>query len=134
MRKVICLFVFMVVFSGFFLLSSFSYGANTIKVGIVDTYSGPPATMSQDILDGFKMVVNEINAKGGVLGKKIEFVTRDEKFKPDIGLAMAKELVLKENVDLLMGTISSSTALAVSDFAKKEKIPFLVTNSRTEKI
>ena len=134
MRKVICLSGFAVVFLGFFLLSSFSYGANTIKVGIVDTYSGPPATMSQDVLDGFKMVVNEINAKGGVLGKKIEFVTRDEKFKPDIGLAMAKELVLKENVDLLMGTISSSTALAVSDFARKEKIPFLVTNSRTEKI
>ena len=47
---------------------------------------------------------------------------------------MAKELVLKENVDILMGTINSATALAVSDFAKKEKIPFLVTNARTEKI
>jgi branched-chain amino acid transport system substrate-binding protein len=47
--------------------SSSSFGAGVIKVGIVDTYSGPPATMSQDVLDGFKMVVNEINAKGGVL-------------------------------------------------------------------
>ena len=134
MRKANCVFASTVVFLGFFLLSSFSYGANTIKVGIVDTYSGPPATMSQDVLDGFKMVVNEVNAKGGVFGKKIEFVTRDEKFKPDIGLAMAKELVLKEEVDLLMGTISSSTALAVSDFAKREKIPFLCSNSRTEKL
>jgi len=134
MKKVIYLSILMVGFLGLFLFSSSSQGANTIKVGIVDTYSGPPATMSQDILDAFKMVVNEINAKGGVLGKKIEFVTRDEKFKPDIGLAMAKELVLKENVDILMGTISSSTALAVSDSARKEKIPFLVTNSRTEKI
>jgi branched-chain amino acid transport system substrate-binding protein len=117
-----------------FLLSSSSYGAGVIKVGIVDTYSGPPATMSKDVLDGFRMVVNEINAKGGILGKKIEFFTRDEKFKPDVGLAMAKELILKENVDLLMGTINSATALAVSDLARKEKIPFLVTNSRTEKI
>ncbi len=134
MKKAIYFSAFMVGVLGLSLFSSSSYGGNTIKVGIVDTYSGPPATMSQDILDAFKLVVNEINAKGGVLGKKIEFVTRDEKFKPDIGLAMAKELVLKENVDLLMGTISSATALAVSDFAKKEKIPFLVTNSRTEKI
>ncbi|HOJ44296.1 MAG TPA: ABC transporter substrate-binding protein, partial [Syntrophorhabdaceae bacterium] len=60
--------------------------------------------------------------------------TRDEKFKPDIGLAMAKELVLKEKVDILMGTINSATALAVSDFAKKEKIPFFVTFSKSEKI
>ncbi len=72
--------------------------------------------------------------KVGCLGKKIEFTTRDEKFKPDIGLAMAKELVLKEEVDLLMGTINSGTALAVSDFAKKEKIPFFVTFAKSDKI
>ena len=107
--------------------ATFSFGADVIKVGIVDTYSGPPTTFTYDVLDGFKMVIDKVNAKGGVLGKKIEFVTRDEKFKPDIGLAMAKELVLKEGVDILMGTINSATALAVSDFAKKEKIPFFVT-------
>src|SRR5512136_705181 len=134
MKKAIYLSVFMVGLLGLSLFSSSSYVANTIKVGIVDTYSGPPATMSQDILDAFKMVVNEINAKGGVLGKKIEFVTRDEKFKPDIGLAMAKELVLKEEVDILMGTINSATALAVSDFAKTEKIPFFVTFAKSDKI
>ncbi|MGO9118646.1 MAG: ABC transporter substrate-binding protein [Desulfomonilaceae bacterium] len=134
MKRLICLFVSMAGILGLLLFSASSYGADVIKVGIVDTYSGPPATMSQDVLDGFKMVVNEINAKGGILGKKIEFFTRDEKFKPDVGLAMAKELVLKEDVDLLMGTINSATALALSDLAKKQKIPFLVSNSRSEKI
>ena len=108
-----------------FLFSHSSYAGNTIKVGIVDTYSGPAATMSQDVLDGFKMVVAEINAKGGIKGKKIEFLTRDEKFRADIGLSMAKELVMKEKVDILMGTMSSATALAISDFARKEKIPFI---------
>jgi branched-chain amino acid transport system substrate-binding protein len=110
------------------------YGADVIKVGIVDTYSGPPTTFTYDVRDGFKMVVDKVNAKGGVLGKKIEFVTRDEKFKPDIGLAMAKELVMKEEVDILMGTINSATALAISDFARKEKIPFVVTFSKSDKI
>jgi branched-chain amino acid transport system substrate-binding protein len=114
--------------------ASFSFGAGTIKVGIIDTYTGPATAYTFDVLDGFKMTINKVNAKGGVLGKKIEFVTRDEKFKPDIGLAMAKELVLKENVDILMGTINSATALAVSDFAKKEKIPFFVTFSKSDKI
>jgi branched-chain amino acid transport system substrate-binding protein len=113
---------------------SFSYGANTIKVGFVDTYSGPPSVYTFDVLDGFKMAIQAINAKGGVLGKKIEHTTRDEKFKPDVGLAMAKELVMKEEVDILAGTINSSATLAVSDFAKKEKIPFICTFAKSEKI
>ena len=130
-------FIFSVLFIGvfgLFMVCPFSNAANTIKVGIVDTYTGPPSAYTLDVLDGFKMAVEKINAKGGVLGKKIEYTTRDEKFKPDIGLAMAKELVLKEKVDILMGTINSATALAVSDFAKKEKIPFFVTYSKSDKI
>jgi branched-chain amino acid transport system substrate-binding protein len=87
-----------------------------------------------DVLDGFKLAVDKINAAGGVLKRKIEYTTRDEKFKPDIGLAMAKELILKENVDILVGTINSGTALAVSDFVRKEKVPFFVTYSKSEKI
>ena len=98
--------------------------ANTIKIGIVDSYSGGAAAFGLDLLDGFKMAVAEINGQGGVLGKKIEFVTRDEKFQPAVALSMAKELVMKEHVDLLMGTISSASALAISQFAKTEKIPF----------
>jgi branched-chain amino acid transport system substrate-binding protein len=117
-----------------FLLCTFSYAKDTIKIGFVDSYSGPATTYSQDVLDGFKLSIDEINAKGGVLGKKIEFVTRDDKFKPDIALSMAKELVLREKVDILMGTTNSAAALAISDFARKEKIPFIVTDAKSEKI
>ena len=115
-------------------LTTVAFAANTIKVGIVDTYSGPAGVFGVDMRDGFKMGVDAINAKGGVVGRKIEFVSRDEKFKPDIALSMAKELVMKEKVDILMGTISSASALAISDFAKKEKIPFFVTYAKSEKI
>jgi branched-chain amino acid transport system substrate-binding protein len=117
-----------------FLGAPVSYGADAIKVGIVDTYTGPATAFTYDVLDGFKLALGKINAKGGVLGKKIEFVTRDEKFNPAVGLAMAKELVLKEEVDILMGTINSATALAVSDFARTEKIPFFVTFAKSDKI
>ena len=135
MKRSVALFLTLAAFIvGAFVLPQAGYAANTIKVGIVDTYSGPPAGFSQDVLDGFKMVVNEVNAKGGIRGRKIEFVTRDEKFRPDIGLNMAKELLLKENVDIIMGTINSATALAISDLARKEKVPFLCSNSRSEKI
>jgi len=117
-----------------FCLTSFAFAAKPIKIGIADSYTGPAAIFGLDMRDGLRMGINEINAKGGVLGTKIEIVTRDEQFKPDLALAMAKELIMKENVDLLMGTISSASALAISDLAKREKIPFLVTYAKSEKI
>jgi branched-chain amino acid transport system substrate-binding protein len=108
--------------------------ARDIKVGIVDTYSGPPAVYGNDALNGFKLALEEIN-KQGVLGGKIEFTTRDEKFKVDVALAMAKELVMRENVDLIVGTINSGASLAISDgVAKAEKVPFIVWTAKDEKI
>lgn len=108
--------------------------ARNIKVGIIDCYSGPPAVYGKDALNGFTLALEEIN-KEGVLGGKIEYTTRDTKFKVDIALSMAKELVMRENVDILVGTINSGAALAVSDaVAKKEKIPFIVWIAKDEKI
>ena len=108
--------------------------ARNIKVGIIDCYSGPAAVYGKDALNGFKLALGEINKKG-VLGKKIEFTTRDTKFKVDIALNMAKELVMREEIDVLVGTINSGAALAVSDaVAKKEKVPFMVWISKSERI
>jgi len=99
--------------------------ARNIKVGIIDCYSGPAAVYGNDALNGFKLALEEIN-KQGVLGGQIEFTTRDTKFKVEIALNMAKELVMRENVDVLVGTINSGAALAVSDaVSKKEKVPFI---------
>jgi branched-chain amino acid transport system substrate-binding protein len=105
-----------------------------IKVGIVDCYSGPASTYTNDVRDAFKMEIQKINAAGGVLGRKIVFTTRDSKFKVDVGLADAKELIYRENVDILMGTINSALALAVSDLAAKEKVPFFDTFAKSAKI
>jgi branched-chain amino acid transport system substrate-binding protein len=119
-----------------FLLILLPAGANaqrTIKVGILDPYTGPAAVFANDALNSFKLELNEINKKG-VLGTKIEFTTRDTKFKVDVGLSMAKELVMMEKVDLIVGTINSAVSLAVSDYAKGEKIPFIVWISKSEKI
>ena len=117
-----------------FMLSPVHAEARNIKVGIIDAYSGPVAVFANDALNGFKLALEDINKKG-VLGKKIEFTTRDTKFKVDIALNMAKELVMREDVDILVGTINSGAALAVSDaVAKKEKVPFMVWISKTEKL
>ncbi|RJR52086.1 MAG: amino acid ABC transporter substrate-binding protein [Desulfobacteraceae bacterium] len=123
-----------IIATGILLFSVPMADAKNIKVGIVDTYSGPPAVYGNDALNGFKLALEEINKKG-VLGGKIEFTTRDEKFKPDVALNMAKELVMRENVDVLVGTINSAASLAISgNVAKTEKVPFIVWTAKDENI
>ena len=135
MRKSVLLAMSLLFFAGLFMVCPLTYAQSTIKVGIVDTYTGAPVTTyTLDVLDGFKLAVDKINANGGALGKKIEYITRDDKFKPDIGVAMAKELVQKEKIDILMGTINSAATLAISDFVKNAKIPFFVTFAKSDKI
>jgi len=127
--------VFAVLFTILFFLHPAHVRAEApIKIGIVDSYSGPATTFTYDVRDAFKLFIDEVNAKGGVVGRKIEFTTRDDKFKVDLALSMAKELVMMEKVDILMGTINSAGSLAVSEYCKTEKIPFLVTFSKSEKI
>jgi len=127
-------FVFgMAVFAALLIFLPAQAKARPIKVGIIDCYSGPAAVFGKDALNGFKLALATIN-KEGVLGTKIEFTTRDTKFKVDIGLSMAKELVMRENVDVLVGTISSGVALAVSDYVKGEKLPFIVWIAKSERI
>jgi branched-chain amino acid transport system substrate-binding protein len=129
------LVLFTILLAGlFFLYPAGAKAQGPIKIGIVDTYSGPATTYTYDVRDAFKLAIDEVNAKGGVFGRKIEFTMRDDKFKVDIGLSMAKELVMMEKVDILMGTISSSVTLAISEYCKAEKMPFIVTFSKSDKI
>jgi len=126
------------IFIGLILFTSFIpasvMAGNTIKIGIVDCYTGPAAVYTKQALAAFEMAVNEINKKGGVLGKKIEFVTRDDKFKVDLALTYAKELHMREEVDLLAGNISSSNILAISDYCKKNKVPWIPWAGGSDKI
>lgn len=108
--------------------------AKNLKIGIVDTYSGPPSTYTNDVRDAFSLYMNKVNAEGGILGRQVEVLTRDDKYKADVALTMAKELILNEEVDVLMGQINSAIALAVSDLAKREKTPYIVTFSKSAAI
>ncbi|MGQ9825717.1 MAG: ABC transporter substrate-binding protein [Desulfotomaculales bacterium] len=102
-----------------------------IKVGIIDCYTGAATTYTQDALDGFKLAIEESSKQGG---PKIEFVQRDDQFKVDLALNWAKELVMREQVDILAGSINSAAALAVSNYAKENKVPFLVWGAMSDKI
>lgn len=108
--------------------------AKTIKIGIVDTYSGPPSLYTNDVRDALTMFMDKANASGGILGSKVEIITRDDGNKVDVGLSQAKELIMKEQVDIIMGTLNSALSLAISDLCRKEKVPFLVTLGKSDNI
>jgi len=106
-----------------------------IKIGIVQSVSGMVSDFALEDLEGFKVKIDEVNAMGGVDTKdgkrQIELIVRDNKLKPNIAVKNAKSLILEEKVDFLVGCISSSCALAVSEVAKENKTLFWVWDART---
>jgi len=106
---------------------------NTIKIGEMNSYKVFPAFLDP-YKKGWEMAVEEVNAAGGVMGKKIEIVSRDDNGNPGDAVRVAEELVSREKVDLLIGTFPSNVGLAVADFAKQKKILFIAAEPLTDKI
>jgi branched-chain amino acid transport system substrate-binding protein len=105
-----------------------------IKVGVPLPLSGPPALFGEPASKGAQMYVDEINAKGGVLGRKIELLIRDSKADANEAVRVSRELILKENVDFLMGTLTSAEGPAVSVVAKENKIVFIAPIPKTDQL
>ena len=104
-----------------------------IKIGEVNSYKAQPAFL-EPYKKGMELAVEEINAAGGVNGKKVELVTRDDNANPGDAVRVAEELISREKIDVLMGTFLSNTGLAVTDFAKQKKFFFLAGEPLTDKI
>ena len=81
-----------------------------------------------------ELAIDEVNRAGGVLGRPLELVVRDDNGNPGDAVRVAEELIAREKVDLLMGTFSSAVGLAVADFAKQRKVLFLASEPLTDKI
>ncbi|HJR04899.1 MAG TPA: ABC transporter substrate-binding protein [Methylomirabilota bacterium] len=105
-----------------------------IKVGVPLPLSGPPALFGEPASKGAMMYVEELNAKGGVLGRKIELIVRDSKADANEAVRVARELILKDNVDFLMGTLTSAEGPAVSVVAKENKIVFIAPIPKTDQL
>jgi branched-chain amino acid transport system substrate-binding protein len=106
---------------------------STIRIGEFNSYKAQPAFLDP-YKKGWELAVEEINAKGGVLGKKLEIVTRDDGADPGVAVRVADELVTRENVNILAGTFLSHIGLAVTDFAGKKQVFFLAAEPLTDKI
>lgn len=110
-----------------------AYAQDTIKIGEINSYKAQPAFL-EPYRQGWQMALDEINASGGVLGKKLEVVTRDDNGNPGDSIRVAEDLVSRERVSLLFGGFLSNTGLALTDFAKQRKVFFLAAEPLTDKI
>lgn len=105
--------------------------AADIQIGFPIPLSGPGAVYGKPILAGAEMAVAEINAKGGVLGKKLDLLSRDSKANADEAVRVSRELIIKDSVNFLVGTLTSAEAPAVSTVAKENKIVFIAPTSKS---
>jgi branched-chain amino acid transport system substrate-binding protein len=104
-----------------------------IKIGEVNSYKVQPAFL-EPYKKGMELAVDEINAAGGVGGKKVQLITRDDNGNPGDAVRAAEELISRENVDVLAGGFLSHIGLALADFAKQKKFFYLASEPLTDKI
>lgn len=108
--------------------------AGPIRIGEINTYSGVPAGFTLPYRQAVEMAVEEVNAAGGLLGRPVEVLFRDDKGNPADAIRHAQELTAAEKVQLLAGTFLSNVGLAVSDFARQNRVLFVAAEPLSEAI
>jgi branched-chain amino acid transport system substrate-binding protein len=102
-----------------------------IKIGEINSYSSMPQ-FTTPYRQGWQLAVEEINAKGGLLGRRVEVIARDDAGKPEDALRHAIELTANERVDVLAGGFLSNVGLALADHAQKNKRLFVASEPLTD--
>jgi branched-chain amino acid transport system substrate-binding protein len=114
------------------LFAANAIAADTIKLGGMYPLSGRAEALGRECKLGSELAVQEINAKGGVLGKKLELLSADDKANVQESVTLAKRYIQKDGVDFLFGVVSSAGSLAVAEVAKQEKVIFMDTIGSTD--
>jgi branched-chain amino acid transport system substrate-binding protein len=104
-----------------------------IKIGEINSYKAQPAFLGP-YKKGMELAVAEVNSNGGINGRKLELVVRDDNGNPGDAVRAADELLAREKVDVLTGSFLSHVGLALTDFAKQKKVFFLAAEPLTDKI
>ena len=104
-----------------------------IRIGELNSYKGFPAFL-EPYKKGWTLALEEINAAGGIGGRKLEVISRDDNGNPGDAVRVAEELASREQVSMLMGGFASNVGLAISDFAKQRKLPFLAAEPLSDKL
>ena len=115
------------------LMAPLAHAQGVIKIGEINSYKAQPAFL-EPYKKGMDLAIEEINTAGGVNGKKLELIIRDDNANPGEAVRAAEELFSREKVDVLTGSFLSHIGLALTDFAKQKKVFFLASEPLTDKI
>lgn len=115
------------------LMAPLAHAQGVIKIGEINSYKAQPAFL-EPYKKGMDLAIEEVNAGGGVNGKKLELIIRDDNATPGDAVRAAEELISREKVDVLTGSFLSHIGLALTDFAKQKKVFFLASEPLTDKI
>ena len=118
---------------GLTLTFSVAQAEGVIRIGEINSYKAQPAFL-EPYKKGMDLAVDEVNAAGGIDGRKLELITRDDNASPGDAVRVAEELISRENVNVLAGAFLSNTGLALTDFAKQKKFFYLAGEPLTDKI
>ena len=124
MKKLLCLISLLALFV-------LSCGAktgkdkNVIKIGVIGALTGNVAQYGTSAINGFKLKVKEINAAGGINGKKIELVVADSKGDAQEAINAFKKMVSQDKIDIFMGEVTSGPSLAIAPLAQQAKVPMI---------
>ena len=111
-----------------------SGGADAIRVGHFASLTGDTATFGQSTDRGMRMAIEEINAKGGVLGRPIELVTEDDRSITEEARTAAQKLLQRDRVVALLGEVASSRSLAAAPEAQRSRVPMISPGSTNPKV
>ncbi len=106
-------------------VSGAAYAADPIKIGLTGPFTGGSSSMGVSMRDGVKLAVEEVNKAGGVLGRPLQLVERDDEAKNEVGVQIAQELINKEGVVATLGYINTGVALASQRFYQEAEIPVI---------
>jgi branched-chain amino acid transport system substrate-binding protein len=114
--------------------ASTGFAAETVKVGVLLPLTGAQAKFGEIEKRSYEMAAEEINAKGGVNGKKIELLFEDDTGKPDVGRSGVEKLIAREKVPVITGGYSSSVTLAATPVAQQNQVPFVISTGADDAI
>ena len=107
------------------LLNVPALAADTIKIGSLNTLSGPIGVLGVDQSRAAQLAVDHVNADGGILGKKVEILVRDDEMSPTTAGRVARKLIMEDKVDFLVGVNGTPAAMSVTEVAKRFKTVYL---------
>ncbi|WP_034386691.1 ABC transporter substrate-binding protein [Comamonas composti] len=110
-----------------------AWAQGVIKIGEINSYKAQPAFL-EPYKKGMELAVEQVNASGGIAGKKLQLVVRDDNGNPGDAVRAAEELYTREKIDVLTGSFLSHVGLALTDYAQQKKRFFLASEPLTDKI